>query len=264
MYLYRRGNTIRIAFHSDDDQLLVGTLPLKAALAPFRADALQALTDAVRADPLLTEAVSRPPTEPVRGFAGDRYFFRRAVGPGWVLLGDAGHHKDFLSGDGMSEALLSARGAAAAILAALGASTQRDASHALERFWRQRDVEALPLFHHARDLAEPDVGGRLDGAVFDELNAGPESARQRFAGIFTRETSPYESVPAALALRVAASRMLRGDLRVFGECVRRARRARQVAQEQQRCRALLDALPASLTPPHAKKGPLRSRAEAES
>ena len=30
----------------------------------------------------------------------------RGVGPGWALVGDAGHHKEFVIGDGITEALL--------------------------------------------------------------------------------------------------------------------------------------------------------------
>ena len=76
------------------------------------------------------------PDGPVRGTLKERYFFRRAAGNGWTLVGDAGHHKEFVIGDGITEALLQARGLASAIAKGTDA--------ALHRWWRARDVDALP------------------------------------------------------------------------------------------------------------------------
>src|SRR5256885_11978913 len=45
----------------------------------------------------------------IRGTAKERFFFRRAAGSGWALVGDAGHHKEYLLGDGITEALIQAR-----------------------------------------------------------------------------------------------------------------------------------------------------------
>jgi flavin-dependent dehydrogenase len=43
------------------------------------------------------------------GTGDQRNFFRKAAGPGWVLIGDAGHHKDSISGRGITDAFLQAR-----------------------------------------------------------------------------------------------------------------------------------------------------------
>ena len=93
-----------MAFHTDEDELLVGALPTKAELPRFRADPLAALRREAESHPLFSAVLAPSPYGAIRGFLGDRYFFRRPVGPGWMLLGDAGHNKDFLTGDGMSEA----------------------------------------------------------------------------------------------------------------------------------------------------------------
>jgi flavin-dependent dehydrogenase len=48
------------------------------------------------------EAATR--AERFRGTRDVPNFFRTAAGPGWVLVGDAGHHKDPITGQGMSDA----------------------------------------------------------------------------------------------------------------------------------------------------------------
>jgi len=43
------------------------------------------------------------PLERLRGTGRQQNFFRKANGPGWVLVGDAGHHKDSITARGMSD-----------------------------------------------------------------------------------------------------------------------------------------------------------------
>jgi flavin-dependent dehydrogenase len=54
--------------------------------------------------------------EPVRGFGGVPGFLRRAAGPGWALVGDAGYFKDPLTAHGITDALRDAELLARAIL----------------------------------------------------------------------------------------------------------------------------------------------------
>ena len=53
--------------------------------------------------------------EPVRGFGGQVGFIRRATGPGWALVGDAGYFKDPLTAHGITDALRDAELLARAI-----------------------------------------------------------------------------------------------------------------------------------------------------
>lgn len=46
--------------------------------------------------------------ERLRGTGDQRNFFRRAAGPGWALVGDAGHHKDSITARGISDAFFQA------------------------------------------------------------------------------------------------------------------------------------------------------------
>jgi flavin-dependent dehydrogenase len=52
--------------------------------------------------------------------ANMRGFFRQSAGPGWVLVGDAGHFKDPTPGQGIADALRQAERLAREIERALG------------------------------------------------------------------------------------------------------------------------------------------------
>lgn len=54
--------------------------------------------------------------EPVRGFAGETGFIRRAAGPGWALVGDAAYFKDPLTAHGITDAFRDAELLARAII----------------------------------------------------------------------------------------------------------------------------------------------------
>jgi hypothetical protein len=48
------------------------------------------------------------PLDEIRGPVSCRYFFRRAAGTGGVLVGGAGVDREFVTGDGMTEAPIEA------------------------------------------------------------------------------------------------------------------------------------------------------------
>ena len=74
-----------------------------------------------------------------RGTADLPNQYRTSHGPGWVLVGDAGHHKDPATGMGMSDAFLSAELLAAALDDAQAGRRSQD--------------EALASYTQARDAA---------------------------------------------------------------------------------------------------------------
>jgi flavin-dependent dehydrogenase len=81
------------------------------------------------------------------GMADVPNFFRKPYGPGWALVGDAGHHKDPTPAHGISDALHDAALLATALDDAL--SGQQDMSQSLARYHRLRDERAIPLYREA-------------------------------------------------------------------------------------------------------------------
>lgn len=231
MYVANRTGTVVMAFHAEREHVLVGSAPARDRVAAFRADPLGALRSEVAADPLLAALTGGAPSEKTRGYIPSRYFFREPVGPGWLLLGDAGIHQDFVTGNGMSEALLQAETAACALLG--GAAR-------LERWWRERDVAALPMYLFGQVQGALGVPSRLEELVLEQAARSPALAA-RFAQSMTGELSPLAVVSPASAARVLLGGVLRGERGLFSDFVSRARLGAKLERVQSERRALLDA-----------------------
>ena len=95
-------------------------------------------------------------------------FFREATGPGWVLVGDAGHFKDPAPGQGIQDAFRQVEFLAAAILGAINDSPSA-LDKALAGWARWRDHDAAEHYWLAVDLGKagsapavlPEIAQRL-------------------------------------------------------------------------------------------------------
>jgi menaquinone-9 beta-reductase len=233
-YVANRHGAARVIFQTDDDRLLIGGVPPLEEARGWRGSPLAALTAYLAKDPVTAPLVAdRAPAEPVRGTISERYFFRRAAGPGWVLAGDAGHHKDFLIGDGITEALLQVRSLVPAILAGTDA--------ALERWWRERDVRALPMFCFASDEGAAAPPKFLQTVVFDRV-ARDASLQRRMTEVMEHAVSPYDvfRLPEIVTWTLVAA--LKGRPQVIPEFLAMGKRAADVRKELVSRKALLEAM----------------------
>jgi 2-polyprenyl-6-methoxyphenol hydroxylase-like FAD-dependent oxidoreductase len=89
-------------------------------------------------------------TAPLRGAVGLPNVLRRAAGPGWALVGDAGYHRDPITGHGMTDAFRDAELLAEAADATLRGATAEDT--AMRRYERQRDLALAPTFDLTRRI----------------------------------------------------------------------------------------------------------------
>ncbi len=119
----------------------------------------QADFDRVRADPAAAHraaiaatapelAAQLPGSEQVGRLVGtgdQQNFFRAAAGPGWALVGDAGHHLDSITARGISNALLQAELLAEALGDGLRDPARRAAAL---RAWAERRDDALIDDYH--------------------------------------------------------------------------------------------------------------------
>lgn len=96
-------------------------------------------------NPRLAEATARADVRNVWGFAGVPGFFRRSHGPGWALVGDAGHWKDPYAAHGISDALRDAELLASAIV-----------DGDVAAYEAERDRIASPLFDTLEKVASYD------------------------------------------------------------------------------------------------------------
>jgi len=84
-------------------------------------------------------------TSPVQGMLRQPNQVRQAFGPGWALAGDAGYHRDAITGYGISDAFRDAELLAAALDQALGGGESEQAA-ALAAYQDQRDQALAEIF----------------------------------------------------------------------------------------------------------------------
>ena len=90
-------------------------------------------------------------TSPVSGMLRMPNQLRQAFGPGWALVGDAGYHRDAVTGYGISDAFRDAEFLAVALDQALGGDTGETTALAL--YQRQRDQALREIFEITCRLA---------------------------------------------------------------------------------------------------------------
>jgi 2-polyprenyl-6-methoxyphenol hydroxylase-like FAD-dependent oxidoreductase len=148
-WAYRRGSAAGLIPTNDDlTCVFAGSTPARIGRGGRRA-----LEDVVRqASPIIGERVAagRAPTR-VRSFTGRPGYLRRAWGPGWALVGDAGSWKDPISAHGLTDALRDAELLAGAVAAA--ADGDRSEQDALAHYQDTRNHLTLPLLTAADAVA---------------------------------------------------------------------------------------------------------------
>ncbi|MGH3458302.1 NAD(P)/FAD-dependent oxidoreductase [Aeromicrobium sp.] len=108
-------------------------------------------------------------TAPLRGYAGLPNHIRRPAGPGWALVGDAGYHRDPITGHGITDAFRDAELLADAADAFLRHTMTESAAMAV--YERERDSSIQQVFALTRAL-----GAFPSKAEFLELQTRLSSA----------------------------------------------------------------------------------------
>ncbi len=196
--LGRIGDLALLASPTDGGLYLAGACPLQADRTEFLADRNAGLMAGIGTWPELAGLLAGAErVGPVRVVANWHGFLRQAAGPGWALLGDAGHFKDPTPAQGISDALRQAEHLAAAIAAGLAEGAELDAG--LERWWRWRDRDASEMHRFASDMGSslsPIVAHELLG----EVAADPD-ATELLLRILNHDVPPAELFSAGRIVR---------------------------------------------------------------
>jgi uncharacterized protein (TIGR03083 family) len=104
-----------------------------------------------------------------------RGYYRSATGPGWALVGDAGHFKHPTTGQGIGDALAQAEYVAADLLGGGDLA-------GYEQWRTDRSTEAYEFSFRTARLPEPLTASRYAGLAADPV------AAQQFLDTFTRQT----------------------------------------------------------------------------
>ncbi len=207
MWIGKLGDHAYLVMPTDGGLTLVAACPSIHRRDAVRADREALHAEGVRAWPELHERVAGSPRRgPVHTMARMHGFFRRSSGPGWALVGDAGHFKDPTPGQGIADALRQAEMLAGAIVRGLGGG---GADEALREWWQWRDEDAWEMYWFAHDMgaAGPTPPLRREA---QRLIAADTDLTVAMLRVFNHELRPSEAFTAAFSLRAAAGALRRG------------------------------------------------------
>ena len=196
-----RPGRLVLVWPTNDELTCVYVAWRRAEFPRFKADVEANFLATLELVPGLRERITAGRREtPFRGTADLPNQYRRSHGPGWALVGDAGHHKDPSTGMGMSDAFVSAELLADAIDDA--AAGRRPPAEALADYSRARDaatangfrltlrtaaLEAVPnqlLRYYAEAATDPEQIRLVLGAFGGTLPFEQVFSRERIAATF--------------------------------------------------------------------------------
>jgi 2-polyprenyl-6-methoxyphenol hydroxylase-like FAD-dependent oxidoreductase len=160
--LYERpGRWIGVLPTNDDLTLLMAYFP-QADYNQVRKSVEPAYLDAFRttAPELYERMQSGRREEQLYGTGHQENYFRKAYGPGWVLVGDAVNHKDSITARGITEAFVQAQ----SLTDLVGDRLHDEAAlnSALRRYENELSNEALNHYQGALNVAELKPEGRTE------------------------------------------------------------------------------------------------------
>ena len=212
--LHRWSGNFVMAIPADSGLYLVLALPELSELPRFRQNLEESYLEYVRrCDPVAHALADARRVGKFFGMLRWEGFFREATGPGWVLVGDAGHFKDPSPGQGIQDAFRQVEFLEPAILGAIGKSSSA-LDEALAGWARWRDDDAGEHYRLAADLGKagsaPAVLPEMTQRLYERGKLDP------FLDLFNHRSMPSKVLtPPRLA--GATARLL-----ARGGCDRRA------------------------------------------
>ena len=129
-------------------------------------------------------------------------YFRKPFGPGWVLVGDAGYNKDFITAQGISDAFRDAELCATAIDDTFSGGKTFD--EAMQTYQSARDGHVLATYEFTCQFASYTPPTPEMRQLFGAIHGNPR-AMDGFARVFAGATSPAEFFSKENVGRIFAS-----------------------------------------------------------
>ena len=225
---------------TDGGLTLVGACPSIDRRDEVRGDREAVYEAGVRAWPELHAGVAGARREgPIHTMANMHGFFRASAGPGWVLVGDAGHFKDPTPGQGIADALRQAEKLAAAIERALGGGSGAP-DQILREWWRWRDDDAWEMYWFAHDMGAAGPTPPLLQEANRRITSDPDLTTAAVR-VLNHDLRPSQAFTPAFTVATLAQALRRGRGQrraILGEAgtaavdqVRRRRAAPRVARD---------------------------------
>ncbi|HZO81779.1 MAG TPA: NAD(P)/FAD-dependent oxidoreductase [Candidatus Binataceae bacterium] len=198
--VYPRQGCEILGFPTNDAMVCVAVERPRAVFARWRADIEGGFFKALAAAPELYERVRAGRREErFVGTAGIPNYLRRPYGSGWALVGDAGCHKDPITGYGITDAFRDAELLADAIDA--GLAGREPMEQALARYESARNAAVLDLYRFTCAQARLEGPSEMLLALMRAL-AGNSEDTGRFMGAMATSVAQAEFYAPANLLRI--------------------------------------------------------------
>jgi menaquinone-9 beta-reductase len=209
MWIGKIGDHAYLVTPTDNALTLVAACPSIDRRNEVRADREAVYEAGVRCWPELHTGVAGARRQgQIYTMANMHGFFRTSAGPGWVLVGDAGHFKDPTPGQGIADALRQAEKLAAAIECALGGGPGTP-DQVLRDWWRWRDEDAWEMYWFAHDMGASGPTPPLLRQAQRRIAANRDLTTAMLR-IFNHELRPSQVFTPAFSLRTVAQALRRG------------------------------------------------------
>jgi flavin-dependent dehydrogenase len=203
-----KGDGLWYVFQTDDELLVLVGVPPAGVARSFGREYREKHIEYLRSHPMVAPLVEHnAPVGKIAGYLSGRYFYRRPVGPGFALVGDAGQFKDYVTGHGITDALISAKRLSEAIL--------DGGDMAMARYWRERDAKTVSLFLDAQRMGEVGFNDALTRLIIRKVGESTELA-ERLALVFDRKLSPFDVVGSMTIARWVLGEAIRGRFEAIG------------------------------------------------
>lgn len=173
------GPTGWVAAVPTNDAVLIAAYHPQRRFDEVRRDAVNAYLENLRtnAPALHRQLDGAERTERLHGTGDQRNFFRTAVGAGWALVGDAGHHKDSITAQGIGDALMQAELLDGLVGDAL--ADEEALRDGLAAFATERDQRLMGNFQATLGVAQPEAQDRRI-ALLRAVGSSPELTQRYF------------------------------------------------------------------------------------
>jgi 2-polyprenyl-6-methoxyphenol hydroxylase-like FAD-dependent oxidoreductase len=207
LLFHRFDDDVFFGFPCDAGLYVVAVLPPLDVLSIFGSDLDEGFAATVaRCEPLAAALAAARRVGPLRGMANYPLYFRESAGPGWALVGDAGHFKDPVAGQGICDAFRQAERLAADITSGLGSATPLD--KILADWWAWRDADAIDKHWFVADMGAAGAVPVVFAELLRDLQASPRGLWD-FWSIFHNASKPADILTPerleAVATRLAGT-----------------------------------------------------------
>lgn len=228
---WQHGTTSSFFFPSNNDSAVALFMPPVEEITRFRGDAAGTWDRLMGEAPELSARLAGSEKETrLRAAEDTEGFFRVSAGPGWALVGDAGHFKDPVIAQGIREALRTGRLLGEAVAGLLEDPVRLDrTTRACER---ARDLDVLPTFYWGYKHSRAGAVSAVEAEFYEQGRTDPQIGRD-LADTFSRAISPQQLVSIRRELvwtwralrrpgadRRAIARFVVGELRLDAAMVR--------------------------------------------